>query len=250
MKRTQIAWILTAAVALTVCPASGYAQEVARATAGDTAPTKNIQLVGARAWLNKGLDAKKAKQGDPVTAKLQEDVKIPDSAELPKNTVLVGHVDEVQPSQNKSDSSVQVTFDKAQLKNGQQIPIKATIMQIAPPANAIAMNQAGGADSGGAAGMPSAPAASNGGGGGGSGGSMQSAQPRPSTSPTMGSGSGTPDQPQQQGSQPGMTDVALQSDIHQSNSGTFISKGKNVRLPDGTQLQFAVAVIPANTQIK
>ena len=112
------------------------------------------------------------------------------------------------------------------------------------------MNQAGGADSGGAAGMPSAPAASNGGGGGGSGGSMQSAQPRPSTSPTMGSGSGTPDQPQQQGSQPGMTDVALQSDIHQSNSGTFISKGKNVRLPDGTQLQFAVAVIPANTQIK
>jgi hypothetical protein len=248
MKRTQIAWILTAGVALTVCPASGYAQEVASATAVDTAPTKNIQLVGVRAWLNKGLDAKKAKQGDPVTAKLQEDVKIPDSVELPKNTVLVGHVDEVQPSQNKSDSSVQVTFDKAQLKNGQQIPIKATIMQIAPPANAITMNQAGGADSGGAAGMPSAPAASNGGGGGGSGGSMQSAQPRPSTTPTV--GSGMPDQSQQQGSQPGMTDVALQSDIHQSNSGTFTSKGKNVRLPDGTQMQFAVAVIPANTQIK
>jgi hypothetical protein len=250
MKRTQIAWILTAAVALTVCPASGYAQEAASSAAttgaADTPPTKNIQLVGARASLSKGLDAKKAKQGDAVTAKLQDDVKIPDSVELPKNTVLVGHVDQVQPSQNKSDSTVQVTFDKAQLKNGQQLPIKATIMQIAPPANAIAMNQAGGADSGGG-GMPSAPAASSGG-GGGAGGSMQSAQPRPSTSPTMGSGS--PDQPQQQGSQPGMTDVALQSDIHQSNSGTFTSKGKNVRLPDGTQLQFAVAVIPANTQIK
>jgi hypothetical protein len=248
MKRTQIAWILTAAVALTVCPASGYAQEVASATAADTAPTKNIQLVGARAWLNKGLDAKKAKQGDPVTAKLQDDVKIPDSVELPKNTVLVGHVDQVQPSQNKSDSTVQVTFDKAQLKNGQQIPIKATIMQIAPPANAIAMSQAGGADSGGG-GMPSAPAASNGGGGGGAGGSMQSAQPRPAPSSTV--SSGMPDQPQQQqGSQPGMTDVALQSDIHQSNSGTFTSKGKNVHLPDGTQMQFAVAVIPANTQVK
>jgi hypothetical protein len=231
-----------------VCPAAGYAQEASSPAAADTAQTKNIQLVGARAWLNKGLDAKKAKQGDPVTAKLQEDVKIPDSVELPKNTVLVGHVDEVQPSQSKSDSSVQVTFDKAQLKNGQQVPIKATIMQIAPPANAIAMNQAGGADSSGGGGMPSAPAASNGGGGGGAGGGMQSAQPRPSTTPTV--GSGTPDQSQQQGSQPGMTDVALQSDIHQSNSGTFTSKGKNVRLPDGTQMQFAVAVIPANTQIK
>jgi len=250
MKGTQIAWILTAALALTVCPASGYAQEVASATAADTAPTKNIQLVGARASLSKGLDAKKAKQGDPVTAKLQDDVRIPDSVELPKNTVLVGHVDQVQPSQNKSDSTVQVTFDKAQLKNGQQIPIKATIMQIAPPVNAIAMNQAGGADSGGGGGMPSAPAASNGGGGGGgAGGGMQSAQPRPSTTPTV--GSGTPDQSQQQGGgQPGITDVALQSDIHQSNSGTFTSKGKNVRLPDGTQMQFAVAVIPPNTQIK
>jgi hypothetical protein len=248
MKRTQIAWILTAALALTVCPASGYAQEAASAAttaAADTAPTKNIQLVGARASLSKGLDAKKAKQGDPVTAKLQDNVKIPDSVELPKNTVLVGHVDQVQPSQNKSDSTVQVTFDKAQLKNGQQLPIKATIMQIAPPVNAIATNQGGG-DSGGAAALPSGPAASNG--GGGAGGSTQSAQPRPSTTPSV--GSGTPDQSQQPGGQPGMTDVALQSDIHQSNSGTFTSKGKNVRLPDGTQMQFAVAVIPANTQIK
>lgn len=246
MKRTQIAWILTAVLALTVCPAAGYTQEASSPAAADTPQTKNIQLVGARAWLSKGLDAKKAKQGDPVTAKLQDDVKIPDSVELPKNTVLVGHVDEVQPSQNKSDSTVQVTFDKAQLKSGQQIPIKATIMQIAPPVNAIAMNQAGGADSGGAAAMPSAP--SNGAGGGGSGGNMQSAQPRPAPSSNV--GSGMPDQSQQQGSQPGMTDVALQSDIHQSNSGTFTSKGKNVRLPDGTQMQMAVAVIPANTQIK
>jgi hypothetical protein len=247
MKRTQIAWILTAALALTVCPAAGYAQEASSTAAADTAPTKNIQLVGARASLSKGLDAKKAKQGDPVTAKLQDDVKIPDSVELPKNTVLVGHVDQVQPSQNKSDSTVQVTFDKAQLKDGQQLPIKATIMQIAPPVNAIATNQGGG-DSGGAAALPSGPAASNGGGGGGAGGGTQSAQPRPSTTPTV--GSGTPDQSQQPGGQPGMTDVALQSDIHQSNSGTFTSKGKNVRLPDGTQMQFAVAVIPANTQIK
>ncbi|HEX3438405.1 MAG TPA: hypothetical protein VHT24_16670, partial [Pseudacidobacterium sp.] len=114
-----------------------------------------------------------------------------------------------------------------------------------PPANAIATNQGGG-DGGGAAALPSGPAASNGGGGGG--GSTQSSQPRPAPSPTV--GSGTSDQSQPQASQPGMTDVALQSDIHQSNSGTFTSKGKNVRLPDGTQMQIAVAVIPPNTQIK
>ena len=181
MKRTQIAWILTAALALTVCRASGYAQDASSSAATNTAPTKNIQLVGARAWLNKGLDAKKIKQGDPVSAKLQEDVKVPDSVELPKNTVLVGHVDEVQPSQNKSDSSVQVTFDKAQLKNGQQLPIKATIIQIAPPVNAIAMSQGGGAAPTLLSPPPSGPAASPNGGGGTSGGGSMQSRPAPTS---------------------------------------------------------------------
>src|ERR1700753_2938792 len=113
MKRMQGAWILGAAMAFTVFPSQGKAQQASEPAASDSAPQKNIQLVGARATLSKTLDAKKLKQGDPVMAKLQDDVKGSDaSSQLPKNTVLVGHVDQVQPSENKGDSSVQVTFDK------------------------------------------------------------------------------------------------------------------------------------------
>ena len=160
MKRKQKAWILGTALACAVSPAIVRAQDASSSAPAESAPTKNIQLVGALASLNKSIDAKKMKQGDAVTAKLQSDVKIPDSMDLPKNTVLLGHVDQVQPSENKSDSSIQVTFDKAQLKNGQQLAVKATIMQIAPPVNALTNNQQAG---GGPSSMPGSPSPSPGG---------------------------------------------------------------------------------------
>lgn len=244
MRQLPKTLILSAALAVVACPASVYAQDAASSASAsaDNTQTRNIQMVGARASLNKGLDAKKIKQGDPVTAKLQDDVKSSDAAVLPKNTILLGHVDQVQPSENKSDSSIQVTFDKAQLKNGQQLPIKATIVQIAPPPNAMAMNSSSG---GASPAMASGPTPSSGGGNSPSGGGMQSAQPSPA--PSMASNMPDSSQPSQQS---GVSDVTLQSDIHQQNSGTFTSKGKNVRLADGTQMQVAVAVIPPNTQIK
>jgi|SRR5579883_314236 hypothetical protein len=239
MKFSACAWILSAMAVCTV-----YAQDV-------PAPqqTRTIQMAPARATLDHTLDAKKAKQGDAVTAKLQQDVKIPDAPELPKNTVLMGHVDQVQPSEHKSDSVIQVTFDKAQLKNGQQLPIKATIVQIAPPMNAMMMDQSGG---GSAAPMsaPSAPVAapapSGGSGSSSSGGGAQTTSAPPPSAPSMGS-TGVPDQTQAQQGVPG---VELKSDIHDQNSATFTSKGKNVHLPDGTQMQVAVAVVPPNAQVK
>jgi hypothetical protein len=229
--------ILTAALAFTL-PVALRAQDAA-----DTVTTKNIQMVSARAMLGKGIDAKKAKQGDAITAKIQDDVKIPGSVDLPRNTVLLGHIDQVQPSENKGDSSVQVTFDKAQLKNGQQLAIKATIMQISAPPSAL-RNQEG-ASPGGPAPMPSAPISSSGGGPSGGGMQPQQSVPRP-TSSTM--PSAAPDSSQPSGQPTGIAGVQLQSDINQSNSALFTSKKKNVHLDDGTQLQIGIAVIPPNTQ--
>jgi hypothetical protein len=248
MKRMQGAWILSAAMAMAAFPSMGQAQQAPAPAAADSAPQKNIQLVGARATLNKGLDAKKLKQGDPVTAKLQDDVKSGDAAALPKNTVLLGHVDQVQPSQNKSDSSVQVTFDKAQLKDGQQLPIKATIMQIAPPPNALALQQNTGGGGGSApSALPSGPAPSAGGSGGSTGGGASSGpQPAPSAPSSL----PDPSQQQQASQQAGVPGVNVQSDIHEQNSGTFTAKGKNVHVDGGTQMQMAIAVIPANVQLK
>ena len=49
-----------------------------------------------QAELTKSIDAKKAKQGDEVTAKLTQDVKSSGQVVLHKGTKLVGHVTEAQ----------------------------------------------------------------------------------------------------------------------------------------------------------
>src|SRR5277367_643657 len=89
------------------------------------------QLVSANAELQTNVDAKTAKQGDAVTAKLSETVHF-NGTTLPRNTVLVGHIDSVQPSQNSGVSKVVVTFDQAKLENGQAVPVKSTLVGVYP----------------------------------------------------------------------------------------------------------------------
>ena len=83
-----------AAVVFTaVLGAQARAQSAPAADDTNTQPQRKLQMVPAQATLDHTLDAKKAKQGDPVTAKLAQDVQIPDAQALPRNTVLEGHVD-------------------------------------------------------------------------------------------------------------------------------------------------------------
>jgi hypothetical protein len=90
------------------------------------------QLVAANAVLQTKIDAKTAKAGDVVTAKLTSSVRIPGGTELHRNTLLIGHIDQVQAAENKGVSTVVLTFDKAQPKGGQAIAIKSTIVGIYP----------------------------------------------------------------------------------------------------------------------
>lgn len=233
---------------------------------GATQPAqKTIHMVEARAELDKTIDSKKAKQGDPVTAKLVADVNVPDEQPLPKNTVLEGHVDQVTASDHKSDATMVVTFDKAKLKSGQEVPIKATVLAMAEPA-LMATDSGGGAGGGGGAPAGGGGGAPSGGGGGGgmaggggggargasggggsSGGASAPSQPPPSM-PDTGGGAGA-DQ-QQAAANSNVPDVKLTSDIHQHNSATFSSKGKNVHVPDGTQMALALGIIPAGAQVQ
>ncbi len=89
------------------------------------------QLVAASAALQHDLDTKTAKQGDTVTAKLSQAIHL-NGTTLPKNTLLTGHVDSVQASQNKSASKLVLTFDQARLPNNQQVAIKSTIVGVYP----------------------------------------------------------------------------------------------------------------------
>jgi hypothetical protein len=235
-------------------PSSTSQQPPAGTTNNGAQPPQQhtIQMVQAQAQLDKTIDSKKAKQGDPVTAKLVANVQIPNEQELPKNTVLEGHVDQVTASQNKSDSTVVVTFDKAKLKGGQELPIKATILAMAEPAVASPDAGGGAPPAGGAAPAGGGGGGMAGGGGGaahgGSAGSGESTASAPSTSsmPDASSGGGG----QQQAQMSKVPDVNLTSDIHQHNSATFTSKGKNVHVPDGTEMELAITVIPAGVRLQ
>src|SRR5271165_903332 len=100
------------------------------AVAQDQQPT--TQLVEGNAQLDNSLNSKSAKQGDVVTAKLTSTVKTPQRVELPRGTKLLGHVDAVTASDAKGPSKLVLTFDKAQLKDGKEVAIKATIAGVAP----------------------------------------------------------------------------------------------------------------------
>jgi hypothetical protein len=91
---------------------------------------QTTQLVEGNAHLDNRLDTKSATQGEAVTAKLTDSITTSQGVKLPRNTRLLGHVDQVKASENGSPSTLVITFDKAQLKDGNEIAIKATIVSV------------------------------------------------------------------------------------------------------------------------
>src|SRR5262249_23328804 len=92
-----------------------------------------------QAELTRPLDARKAKPGDEVTAKVTHDVKADGKVVIRKGSQLLGHVTEAQArSKEHADSSLGITFDKAVLKDGQELSFNSTVQALAPPAQAAA----------------------------------------------------------------------------------------------------------------
>jgi len=120
------------------------------------------------AALSRPVDAKKNKPGDPVTARTTQATKSDGQVVIPKGSQLVGHVSQAQTrSKNQSESALGIVFDKAILKNGQEVPLNVTIQAMAA-ASSMASGAAGGDElglSGGAAGGGMASGRRAGGGG-------------------------------------------------------------------------------------
>jgi hypothetical protein len=145
-----VATLLTAgAVAQNGASASGAAQGSAAANQTDTSNASsstaaNTGAIGngesatggmtVQAELTKTVDAKKAKQGDEVTAKVLEDVKSNGQVLVRRGAKLVGHVTEAQ-ARNKenTESRLGIVFDKAVAKDGSQVPLNAVVQALAPP---------------------------------------------------------------------------------------------------------------------
>ena len=121
--------------------ASGSAAANSTATAQPGQASASLASGTAiNAALSGPVDSKKAKPGDAVTAHTTEAVKAEGKTVIPKGTKLVGHVTQASArAKGESESAVGVVFDKAILKNGQEIPVNASIQALAAAQNSTAV---------------------------------------------------------------------------------------------------------------
>jgi hypothetical protein len=108
--------------------------------------------------LDKSVDAKKAKVGDTVVAKIQQPVLSRGKIVAPKGAKILGHVTHVQArSKEKPQSELGIIFDRIALKDGKQIPVPLTLQAVGSSSPLSAFGQDGDASMGGPmanAGMP------------------------------------------------------------------------------------------------
>lgn len=106
--------------------------------------------------LTKTIDAKKAKTGDEVEAKVTQDMKTNTGAVLvPKDTKVIGHVTEAQVRhKNEKESQLAINFNQAVLNN-QQVNLPMSIQAVIGQQNNA--TNAGGSPGGNPGAEPSAP---------------------------------------------------------------------------------------------
>ena len=130
------------------------AQGSGSASATSAASTQNGQTnaslgsgTAINAELTAPVDSKKAKPGDPVAARTTEPTKSNGKTVIPKGSKLVGHVTQASArAKGDSESAVGIVFDKAILKNGQEVPLNVAIQALASAQSAAVAS--GGNDTG------------------------------------------------------------------------------------------------------
>lgn len=195
--------------------------------------------------LTKTIDAKKAKTGDEVVAKVTADLKTSSGEMLvPKDTKVVGRVTEAQPrNKEQKESVIGIAFDRAVMKNGSEMQMPMSIQAIIGPQNN--QNSAGGSAEGvpnnGTGGYPSSSRT------GGMAGSTPSPMP---SAPTAGGNmpgdtrTGANARPQitaQTKGVVGISDLTLTPAVPTANQGSLVSSEKNnVKLESGTLMLLRV----------
>lgn len=82
--------------------------------------------------LIKAVDARKAKPGDEVVAKVTQVVKSDDKVVLPKGSKVMGKVTQAQGrAKGQDESQLGLAFDSAVLKDGMEVPISFAIQAVA-----------------------------------------------------------------------------------------------------------------------
>lgn len=121
---------LSLAVLLPAATLPGFAQSMQHC--GPHGMREAMKMVPARAALDRTLVADQVKPGDEFRAKLAKNVQLDNGPELPKGTILVGRVS-TDDMNETGTSKLALRFTEAMLKDGQKVPIKATIVGVAGP---------------------------------------------------------------------------------------------------------------------
>ena len=116
-------------------PCVGSAQD----DAGQSAPQSVKFEFGTtlNSVLSDTVDARRCKPGDPVKARTSEDVKAGGVVVIPRGAKLIGHVTEAQPAAKSGEQArLGLVFDRADLKDGRQVPLHTTFYALAAPQGA------------------------------------------------------------------------------------------------------------------
>ena len=197
--------------------------------------------------LTKTIDAKKAKSGDEVVAKVTMDLKTnAGKVVVPKDTRVVGHVTEARArNKEQKESQVGIAFDHAVLKSGDvNLPMSIQAV-IAPPSNNTNADGGDPATPAGGGGAATSPM------GGGRNGSMESAgRAQPSSAatnsvPTAGTdtehqgNSRSPINSNTQGVV-GISNLKLEAGQNATQGSVLSSEKNNVKVESGTMLLLKV----------
>jgi hypothetical protein len=180
-----------------------------------------IQMVNFVAGVDRGVDSKKAEPGDVFTAKTVEGTTLNDGTTVPAGSVLEGHVDSATASEHKSDGKLVLTIDRLQVKGGKEIPVKATITQVASFEHAIGAGN----------GQPQDRAFDT---------SARDSARMNGADNAQSAPSGPHDVP----------GLKLTSSVDDPNSGTLTQAKGNVHLSNENQIQVSVVVIPAGANVR
>jgi len=202
--------------------------------------------------LTKTIDAKKAKTGDEVVAKITQDMKS-NSGDviLAKDTKVMGHVTEAQPrSKDQKESQLGIMFDHAVAKNGTEMTMPMSIQAIVGQQNNNGSQNGQNSPTNGSSptAQPTSGASANSAGRPGMSGSSPSSSPSASA-PTGGStpsdsqtsaGARAPITSQTEGVI-GISDLKLMPSAANSSQGSLMSSDKNnVKVESGTMLLLRV----------
>ena len=227
----------------------------------ETSPNELTTFVAGtliNAELTSSLDSKKVKPGDAVNARTATDLKSADGRTiLPRGTKIIGHVTQASArNAGQPDSSLGLAFDKAVLKNGQEIPLNASVQAVgAPPSSSFEGNQGSARDPVGAStGTPGY----GGQGGTRSAGGMNSPPatsaphraddpyPGDANPPDAGNANAGPWDANTRGVV-GLHNLNLEAVGGSNGQGSVItSTGKNVHLDSGTRLLLVTGTVPSH----